>query len=136
MTQEELKEIEVKLEIELPKFYIETMLNYPFDENSFGYDFMLPNSSKTLETCNIFPKNDNRFIVGSDGGEHIYYIRLNGEETVYIFDLEQSKLHNSIEAKTWEDYLNNIRKIDQEILEDEKRYEEQNKNKKWWQFWI
>tara|TARA_Y100001954_G_C15697605_1_gene546102 strand:+ start:657 stop:1070 length:414 start_codon:yes stop_codon:yes gene_type:complete len=137
MTQEELNTIEKKLGIEFPHFYKNTMLNYPFDNDSFGFDCMLPKSPQILEDCNcIFTQSDKCLAIGSDGGEFTYYIKLNGEETVYIFDLEQSDYHHSIEANTWEDYLDNIHKIDKEYLEEEQKRIERKKNKKWWQFWI
>ena len=74
--------------------------------------------------------------MGSDGGEFTYYIKLNGEETVYIFDMERSDLHNSVEASNWSDYLDYIREVHQEIEEDEELEKERKLNKRWWQFWI
>lgn len=75
------------------------------------------------------------FAVGCDGGEFIYYVKLNGEETVYIFDMEKSNSHNSVEASSWKNYLENITKVHHEIEEDERQQIER-KKKKWWQFWI
>lgn len=137
MIQSDINRIEEKLGFSLPTFYIETMLNYPLPENSFGEEFMLTNSVEILLDCNgIFKKNDLCFAIGSDGGEFIYYVKLDGQETVYIYDLENSDAHNSVEADNWEMYLENIRKVHREIEEDEKRQIERKKNKKWWQFWI
>ncbi|MFC3811433.1 hypothetical protein [Lacihabitans lacunae] len=137
MNQADINAIQEKLGIELPTFYVETMLNYPFPKDSFGEEFMLPNSPDILLDCNgVFSKEDKCFAVGSDGGEFLYYIKLNGKETVYVFDLEKSDVHNSIEAHSWKAYLKKIKKVQKEIEEDERQEAERKKNKKWWQFWI
>jgi len=137
MIQPEINTIQEKLGIKLPAFYVETMLNYPFPKDSFGEELMLTNSIEIILDYNgAFDTKDKCFAVGSDGGEFIYYIKLNGEDTVYIFDMENSDYHNSIEATSWQNYLGNINKIHQEIEEDERQEIERKKNKKWWQFWI
>lgn len=137
MNQSEINTIQEKLGIKLPAFYFETMLNYPFPKDSFGEELMLANSVEIILDCNgVFDIKNKYFAIGSDGGEFIYYIKLNGEEIVYIFDLENSDYHNSIEAPNWQKYLENINKVHQEIEEDESQALERIKNKKWWQFWI
>lgn len=137
MIQSDIDTIQEKLGIDLPSFYIDTMLTYPFPKNSFGEEFMLTNSVEILLDCNVvFSKEDKCFAVGTDGGEFIYYIKLNGEETVYIFDMEKSDSHNSVEASSWKIYLESITKVHQEIEDDERLEAERKKYKKWWQFWI
>ena len=137
MNNDEIDKIQEKLEIKFPDFYKNTLLNYPFQKGSFGEEFMLTTNPEILLDINgLFSKADKCLAIGFDGGEYTYYIKLNGEETVYIFDLENSKAHNSIEAVNWETYLENIKNVHLEIEEDEKYDEERIKNKKWWQFWI
>ncbi|WP_321281163.1 SMI1/KNR4 family protein [Marinifilum fragile] len=137
MTELDIKLIEDKLNIKLPDFYIRTMLDYPFAYDSFGAEFSLCNSVKHVIDCNgIFEPEDKCFSIGSDGGEFYYFIKLNGEEKVYVFDLEGSKEHLTVEAETWADYLDIISKQHEEILQDELESAERKRNKKWWQFWI
>jgi hypothetical protein len=137
MIQSDINAIQEKLGFELPLFYTETMINYPFPNGSFGEEFMLTNNIEILLDCNgVFVKDDLCFAVGSDGGEYIYYIKLDGQETVYIYDLENSDSHNSVVAHSWKNYLEKIMKEHQDIEEDERKMAERKKNKKWWQFWI
>ena len=114
--------------------YLLQFLHTLENQNCKGYYL---NSVDILLDCNsAFDINDKCFAVGSDGGEFIYYIKLNGEDIVYIFDMENSDYHNSIEAPSWQNYLGNINKVHQEIEEDDRQELERKKNKKWWQFWI
>lgn len=137
MNQLDIDKIQEKLGVIFPVFYKDTLLNYPFQEDSFGEEFMLTNNPEVLLNCNgVFDRENKCLAIGSDGGEFIYYIKLNGEEKVYIFDLEDSKANNSVEANNWGIYLENIKKIHLEIEEDEKYDKERKENKKWWQFWI
>lgn len=137
MNEKEIIEAEQRLGLELPKFYKETMLNYPFREGSIAIDCMLPQYPELLEVENGVIPNENKYLaIGSDGGELIFFLRLNGSETVYIHDAESSGLHHSIEARTWKEYLNKISNIDQETQEEEKAYTDRKLKKKWWQFWI
>lgn len=113
------------------------MLNYPFAENSWGEEFQLCNSPEHLIDLNgIFTREDQCFSIGFDGGEYVYFIKLNCEEKVYIFDFEKSHEHLKVEANSWKEYLIQIEKIEEEIKQDELEDLERVKHKKWWQFWI
>jgi hypothetical protein len=138
MQSTDIKFIETKLGIKLPEFYISTMLNYPFDEDSWGAEFQLSNNTNYIVDINgIFESKDKNFAIGSDGGEFIYFIKLNENNgKVYIFDLENSPAHMSVEAESWKEYLTQIEKLHYEIKQDELEDFERKKNKKWWQFWI
>ncbi len=137
METKDIKHIETKLGIELPEFYFSTMSNYPFSQDSWGAEFSLCNEPKYIIDLNgIFTPKDKCFVIGSNGGEFYYFIKLNGEEKVYIFDLESSDDHMSVEAESWVEYLTQIEKIHDEFHQEELREIEREKNKKWWQFWI
>lgn len=137
MESVDIKYIEEQLGIELPDFYVSTMLNYPFSEGSWGAEFSLCNDLRHIIDLNgVFTQDDKSFSIGSDGGEYYYFIKLNGEEKVYIFDLEGTDLHMSIEADSWTEYLMQIEKLHHEFHQEELRKLERKKNKKWWQFWI
>tara|TARA_R110001632_G_scaffold161038_7_gene279414 strand:+ start:3130 stop:3453 length:324 start_codon:yes stop_codon:yes gene_type:complete len=98
--------LEKEFQIKLPAFYVDTMFNIPFEEDSFAAEFTLSNDvHRLIYTNGVFKKNGDRFAIGSDGGEHIYFIKHNGEETVYLFDLEGSDDQNTIEATSWQEYL-------------------------------
>jgi hypothetical protein len=133
----DIKHIETKLGIKLPQFYVSTMLNYPFDENSWGTEFQLCDDfNYILDINGIFKSTDECFVIGSDGGEYYYFIKLNKEDKVYIFDLENSPAHLSTAAESWDEYLTQIEKVDFDIKQEELEIMEKKKNKKWWQFWI
>lgn len=137
MLASEIKVIEKELGIKLPDFYIQTMLNYPFPGDSFAAELTLCNNVRgIIDNNSIFEKKQNCFAVGSDGGELIYFIRINEGEKVYIYDYEQSDINLSIEAKSWNEYLRNLEGIDKKIVEDTLKMAEKKRNKKWWQFWI
>ena len=95
--------------------------------------FSLCNDPRHIIDLNgVFTQDDNSFSIGSDGGEYYYFIKLNGEEKVYIFDLEDTDLHMSIEADSWTEYLMQIEKLHHEFHQEEIRRLERKKNKKWW----
>jgi hypothetical protein len=137
MKSTDIKHIENELGIKLPEFYVSTMLNFPFSEDSWGAEFSLCNDPKHIIDLNgVFDKQDESFSIGSDGGEFYYFIKLDGDEKVYIFDLEGSDVHKSIEANSWKEYLSQIDKLHDQFRLEEQLELERKKNKKWWQFWI
>jgi hypothetical protein len=136
MNEAEIVYIEGKLKIDLPHFYIQTMVEYPFSSDSFASEFTLCTDVGTILDCCSVLASDNKYAVGHDGGEYIYYIKLTGEESVYIHDIERSKAHNSVVAESWSDFLECIEKEEEEIKQDELLTEERRASKKWWQFWI
>ncbi|WP_299215078.1 SMI1/KNR4 family protein [uncultured Aquimarina sp.] len=137
MESKDIKLIEEQLGIKLPEFYISTMLSYPFSKDSWGAEFSLCNNAKRIIDLNgVFTPEDKSFSIGSDGGEYYYFIKLNGEEKVYIFDLEGSDKHMNIEADSWSEYLIQIKNTHDVLHQEENRELERKENKKWWQFWI
>ena len=137
MTLEDIRYIEERLGMVLPEFYVSTMLDYPFLEGSWGADFSLCTDPKHIIDLNgVFTRSDGCFSIGSDGGEYYYFIKLNGEEKVFIFDLEGSDVHMSIVAYTWMEYLEQIEGLHDEFRRDRLLELKREENKKWWQFWI
>ena len=137
MESTDIKHIEKELGIKLPEFYVSTMLNYPFSDESWGAEFSLCNNPKHVIDLNgVFDKQDECFSIGSDGGEFYYFIKLNADDKVYIFDLEGSDSHKTVEAKSWNEYLTQIENIHEQFRQEEQTELERKKNKKWWQFWI
>ncbi|WP_407556767.1 SMI1/KNR4 family protein [Winogradskyella sp. 4-2091] len=135
MESTDIKHIEKQLGIELPEFYFKTMLDYPFSEDSFGAEFSLSNDPKYIIDINgVFTQEDESFSIGSDGGEFYYFIKLNGNEKVYIFDLEGSKDHMSVVSESWSEYLTQIENLHDEFRQEKLNDLERKKNKKWWQF--
>ncbi|MCO4781747.1 MAG: SMI1/KNR4 family protein [Candidatus Cloacimonetes bacterium] len=104
-----IEQIEDSLNINLPVFYKNTLLNYPFTLHSFSHEFMLVNdleiilSYNQLDFLKIINK-PNCFVIGSDGGEEYYYILLNDNDTVYTYSLETKK--SEIYSNNWTDYIN------------------------------
>ncbi len=137
MLQSDIRFIEEQLRIELPEFYINTMLHYPYPEDSFAAERSLSRSVEHLIRLNaVFENTPGCFAIGSDGGEFIYFLRLGEDEKVYIYNHERSDEHRTVEAETWEDYLRNLQAVHEEILQDELKMTERRKNRKWWQFWV
>ena len=139
MNKSELTKIEKELNISLPAYYKDIMLNYPFSEESFANEFLLPNDIEHVIEMNkeneLVDKSENPFFVGSDGGEEYYFIKTKSiNSSVYVFDLEKGK--HSMKADSFQVYLNQIDETLKEIEADEKAEIERKKNKKWWQFWI
>ncbi|WP_299245239.1 SMI1/KNR4 family protein [uncultured Aquimarina sp.] len=137
MKPKDIKFIEKQLGIKLPEFYVSTMLNYPFSEDSWGAEFLLCNNPKRIINLNgVFTKEDKSFSIGSDGGEYYYFIKLIEEEKVYIFDLEGSDEHMSTEANSWTEYLMQIEKTHDKLSQEKLKELERKANRKWWQFWV
>lgn len=137
MIPSDIKKIERELNLKLPLFYVETMLNYPFPLDSFAAELLLcADVQGILDNNSIFHPDEKRFAIGSDGGELIYYIKLIGEEKVYIYDYESSDIHNTVEAETWSAFLQSMQIQEDAIKADELLEIERRRNKKWWQFWI
>jgi hypothetical protein len=112
------------------------MLNYPFEYDSFTAEFSLCNDINGIIANNeVFEADERKFAVGSDGGELIFYIYLNGDNKVYIYDFERSHLHDSIESDSWDDYLKSLIRDEEEMKLDGQPILQKNKHKKWWEFW-
>lgn len=138
MTEEELTQIESHLGLKLPEFYRSTMLNYPFPVNSFADEFLLTNYLEQVLELNHQPVEcsgiGRPFLVGSDGGEELYYIDLqNLESPVYTLQLETGKHFQK--AENWTQYLHRIEADLKEIEDDEQREQERKASKRWWEFW-
>lgn len=141
MTSEQLTTIEKKLNITLPYFYKITMQAYPFTKDDFWADIMLPNNVERVIDCSgVFTGKDKCFSIGSDGSEYLYFIKLNGEEKVYVFDLEKTSEHLTVFTNSWSEYIKRIDLFDAELEEEEKQCQAERRkrknNKSWWQFWI
>ncbi|MEQ8685654.1 MAG: hypothetical protein RIE86_10185 [Imperialibacter sp.] len=137
MVLSEIDSIERQLKIKLPDYYVKTMLDYPFPADSFAAELSLCTNVKSILDNNcVFQPAERSFAVGSDGGEFIYYVKLDGEEKVYIYDFERSHVHNSVEADTWAGFLHSLSLQEEELNKDELLEEKRKRNKKWWQFWI
>ena len=137
MLTSEIQFIEDELGIQLPAFYIKTMLDYPFAEDSFASEFLLCNSPEgILEYNSGYKPSAEAFTIGTDGGENTYFIKLDEDGQVYVFDLEAPDDTLKLEAATWDEYLKQIEALHEEIRQDELFMAERKRNKKWWQFWI
>ncbi len=137
MSTSDIAKIEDALNFKLPQFYIETMLNYPFPLDSFAAEFLLCTDVQAIIGKNsLFSPEEGKFAISGDGGELTFYIKLNGEEKVYIYDLERSSIHHTVETETWNDYVKSMQQTEEEILQEELLEIERKKHKKWWQFWI
>lgn len=134
MNKYDLNKIEDDLNIKLPNFYKQTMLHYPFPNDSFAEELLMNNADMVIEQNQDSNFAKGKFFIGHDGGEERYFLKLNNDEKVYVWDLELNK--ERIESNTWKDYLKNVQDVLDEIIEDERNMKEIKKNKKWWQFWI
>lgn len=138
MNSADLQEIELELGITLPEFYKNTMLAYPFPEDSFADEFLLATCKDYILKMNS-PNNirpyESAYFIGSDGGESEYFIGLAGKGSeVYEFSVETSKFNEH--SADWDSFLADIRNTLEEIERDEKHMAQLRANKKWWQFWI
>jgi hypothetical protein len=138
MTEKDLSRIESVLSTTLPRFYRDTMLDYPFPADSFANEFLLPNTVKLILELNLdcagLSGTGKPFLVGSDGGEELYFIDLDSTSTqVFTCDLETGK--RSLQARDWPEYLRQITASLTDIDEDERRNEERKAAKRWWQIW-
>ena len=138
MTESDISRIESVLNIKLPEYYCSTMLNYPFADDSFAAEFLLPNDPEQILEYNQdsyeYPGVGKLFVIGGDGGEDSYFIDLaDNSSQVFTFDME-SDTHTST-AANWSEYIEWIEKALKEIEEDEKAEQERKANKKWWEFW-
>ena len=138
MTPAALRHIEQTLKVVLPEYYRQTLLDYPFPADSFAAELTLPTEIDAILLNNTrFPPEDQRFVVGSDGGEEVYFI-LPGEspERVYVHQLETSNDPSLVYAHSWAEFLRILTEQEAEIRQDELATEQRKRDTKWWQFWI
>jgi cell wall assembly regulator SMI1 len=138
MNTEDIKAIEAQIGIALPEFYRATMTNYPFPNDSFADEFLLPNSSSAViannEDPGEYPDVAQPFVIGGDGGEEIYFVDLAATTSqVFVYDMDTGK--HTPHADDWAKYLDQIANTLKEIEEDEQAETERKANKKWWEFW-
>jgi len=138
MKESDIRKIESALDVPLPEFYRVTMLTYPFPADSFANEFLLPNDPKTILEYNQhsgeYPGIGKPFVIGSDGGEEMYYVDLAADSSqVFTFDIETGK--HTPKAADWTMYLSQIEADLKEIKGDETVEQERKANKKCWEFW-
>ena len=138
MKESDIRKIESALNVTLPEFYRATMLTYPFPANSFANEFLLPNDPIPILEYNQhsgeYPGIGKLFVIGSDGGEEMYYVDLAADSSqVFTFDMEIGK--HTPKAADWTKYLRQIETDLKEIKGDEKAGQERKANKKCWEFW-
>jgi hypothetical protein len=137
MTEADFRKIESTLNVSLPEFYRTTMLSYPFPVDSFAEEFLLPNDPEPVLEYNQHPceyeETGAPFVIGSDGGEEIYFIDLAVDSSqVFTYEMETGK--HVEKATDWTEYLGQIESNLKEI-DDERAEQERKANKKWWEFW-
>jgi len=91
MTLEDLESIEGELQLTVPRWYREMLLNWPFKEESWG-EVQLSKTKETIindsKTCEVedFPK---ALFIGHDGGEGLFFLDASDPEApVYVWDME------------------------------------------------
>ena len=139
MTEEEIKTIEKHLGFRLPELYRSTVLAYPFPENSFAAEFVLPNRAQEVielsDAAFSSPDIGKPFFIGTDGGDEWYFVdALKEDSGVFVFELETGKHHPL--TTNWSAYLDHIAKTHADIAADEESERQRKLKKKWWQFWI
>ncbi len=137
MIESDIRMIESSLNMLLPEYYRRTMLDYPFPANSFANEFLLPNDPEPIIDYNQgsgeHPGIGKLFIIGSDGGEELYFVDLTADNScVFTFDMETGK--HTTKASDWMEYLRQVENELKEIKENEKPERERKANKKWWEF--
>lgn len=165
MSETELKQIEKSLNVELPSFYKEFMLNYPIDlMGTEAPDFTLMIDSERLIEENInakddfwgLPLDDNSFIIGENGCGDYYLIKLKEDKSIFTFfhdDNSFYKVSNTIKdyykkiiSQTIEDVWGNpeflakemrknIKPHNNTLTSKSKQIELNVQENKWWQFW-
>lgn len=138
MTGSELQQIEERMAFRIPSYYRETLLNYPFERDSFADEFMLPNCPQAVIELNDAGISTGTGVqalfIGSDGGEERYFVDASLPDSgVFVFDLETGKQRQL--SPSWSCYLDHIHATQTELEEDEKAGQERRSTKKWWQFW-
>ncbi len=138
MKESDIRKIESALNVTLSEFYRATMLAYPFPANSFANEFLLPNDPNPIlehnQHSSVYPGIGKQFVIGSDGGEEMYFIDLAADSSqVFTFDMETGK--HTPKATDWTKYLKQIEADLKEIKGDEKIEQERKANKKYWEFW-
>jgi hypothetical protein len=133
MTTSDLQRLERELKISLPSEYRTLMTAYPFPEDSFSADCLLPdNADRLLELSRDLQKlPPHSFVIGDDSADETYFLDVSLEHSpVYVFDVQTGEARErfaSLDA-----YVQHCRKTD----EDLRRYADRVEKRKWWQFWI
>lgn len=133
MNTRDIEVLEKELKVTLPETYTMSMLNYPFEEDSFATEFMLLNDRESLGQLNELERADGRFYIGSDGGEELYFIKPDNPG-VFAYNMEKDR--DKPYCESLEEFVEIIAKELLNIQEDERILKEKKENKKWWQFWI
>ena len=135
MREEELGQIEAAIGCAVPQYYRDTMLAYPFPEDSFAAEVLLSNTAQQIMKINPTLRKvgqvEKAFLTGSDEtGEISYYLDAsNSTPTVF----RMGRIENS--TIDWDAHLNELKTCSEQIEEEKKRRAERKANKQWWEFW-
>lgn len=114
MTYNEVAEVEAKLNIKLPSYYIEFIINLPEDIVNEHGDFEIIADAENLCTQNTTaydnfwgkPLSKNYFIIGEDGCGDSFLINLIQNEGVILFSHEDQTFY--LIAKSLDEYIGNL----------------------------
>jgi len=138
MTESDIKQLEAAAGAALPAFYTTTMRNYPFPRGSFADEFLLMNDLdgllREIRQPARYPGIGKPFLIGTDGGEEVYLIDLaSAQPQVFVYDMEKGA--HTLKANNWDDYLQQVQSVLDEIDADERALAQRKANKRWWEFW-
>jgi len=133
VTSSDFERLERELKISLPNDYKRLMAAYPFPEDSFSADCLMPdNPDRLLEISrdrNKLPPHG--FIIGDDSEYETYFLDTSREfSPVFAFDEQSGKVRERF--PNLDAYVQHCEKTDKQI----NRYAKRTENRKWWQFWI
>lgn len=137
MIVDQLEYIERSLGFTLPADYKELMLRHPL-EGSDEEDLMLSNTPEhVIDACRhefVTEAITRPFIIGSDGGEEIYYMdAVITPSPVFVYDHELGA--SSVLCADLEAFMRYLEEMNAEVARDEERARLAHLNRKWWEFW-
>ena len=139
MTRADLDRLEEVLGAPLPTDLRDLYLSYPFGSDSWAAQLAMPDDAERVIRDNSdrawlvdlgVTCADDCFLIGSDGGETVYFVNLKEPRTrIFAGNLETGSFAR--EATSLDEWLAQIRSVDDELAQDAAAMSQ----KRWWQFW-
>ena len=146
MNQEEVDELEGKLDLTLPETYKQLVLNHPgFYRQHELCDHVDPlvYDNRDLRRKGFFGIDwpADYFVIGSDGTGNFYFITTAPfDGHVYLADHDGGAGPDDLDAakafESLDDFVTMLREMRVLMVEDIKRTNARIDRRKWWEFWI
>ncbi len=143
MNPQDLASVERRLGVHLPEDYRQAMLTYPFAPDSQAEELWLLNDPEQLVQINAEYRADGFFglpwlptylAVGGDGAGNAYLLDLTRDPTVVLFADHEARTITYLASGVGA-WIDELRRREAEVEEDERLMAERHRTRRWWQVW-